>query len=111
MSAVESHLPRTPQALPDPGGPPAPLPRRRGTLRALIALGRPRHWTKNVLATALPCFVLSRWNLPALRAVGLAIVLFTIASVCVYVLNDLVDRDRDRLHPVKRHRPLAAGEV
>jgi len=39
------------------------------------------------------------------------VAVFTLASAVVYVVNDLSDRDRDRLHPVKRHRPLAAGRV
>lgn len=37
--------------------------------------------------------------------------LFVLASIAVYVLNDIVDRDRDRLHPRKRLRPLAAGDI
>ncbi|MFF3145081.1 UbiA family prenyltransferase [Streptomyces sp. NPDC057927] len=42
---------------------------------------------------------------------GWAILGFTLASAVVYVVNDLADRERDRLHPVKRHRPIASGRV
>ncbi len=36
---------------------------------------------------------------------------FTAASVAVYLINDVLDADRDRAHPVKRHRPIAAGQI
>lgn len=42
---------------------------------------------------------------------GWAVLGFTLASALVYVVNDLADRERDRLHPVKRHRPIASGRV
>lgn len=49
--------------------------------------------------------------LPLLAAVAQGFAAFCLASSAVYVMNDIVDVDKDRLHPVKRHRPLAAGAV
>ncbi|MFI5678200.1 UbiA prenyltransferase family protein [Streptomyces cellulosae] len=91
--------------------PPDPLLNRRGPVRAFLALARPKHWVKNIFVIALPVLLTGPVTASALRSVGAAIALFIAASVSVYVLNDLVDRERDRLHPVKRHRPLAAGEL
>jgi decaprenyl-phosphate phosphoribosyltransferase len=47
----------------------------------------------------------------SLHSVGLALVSFCTLSSAVYVLNDYVDREVDRFHPLKRHRPLADGSV
>lgn len=78
-----------------------------GLLRAM----RPQQWTKNVLVLAplLPAG-------PALRQVDLldvlvAFVAFCLISSSVYLVNDARDVESDRAHPVKRHRPLAAGVV
>jgi 4-hydroxybenzoate polyprenyltransferase len=47
----------------------------------------------------------------ALLAAGLAFIAFCAASSAVYLINDLKDREQDRNHPLKRHRPLAAGTL
>ncbi|HCT76848.1 MAG TPA: hypothetical protein DGT23_09720 [Micromonosporaceae bacterium] len=46
-----------------------------------------------------------------LGRMGLMVAAFIVASSMVYVVNDIADRKRDRLHPDKRHRPIASGEV
>lgn len=52
------------------------------------------------------------WEQPALVVqVVLAAVAFSLAASCIYVFNDLADRERDRQHPTKRHRPIASGAV
>ncbi|HVP17453.1 MAG TPA: UbiA prenyltransferase family protein [Spirochaetia bacterium] len=80
-------------------------------LRSLVALVRPAHWIKNgfVLAPTLFAFHM----LPALTIVSAlaAMAAFSLASSTVYILNDLADRDRDRVHPQKRRRPIASGAV
>ncbi|RPE38976.1 4-hydroxybenzoate polyprenyltransferase [Streptomyces sp. Ag109_O5-1] len=121
LSLTEGAAPSQLTVDPPPGGvsappaphllPPDPLPYRRGPVRAFVALARPKHWVKNIFVIALPVLLTGQVTPSALRAVGVAVALFITASVSVYVLNDLVDRERDRLHPVKRHRPLAAGEL
>jgi 4-hydroxybenzoate polyprenyltransferase len=78
---------------------------------ALIRTLRPRQWTKNVAVFAPLLFSRSVF-VPgaALRALG-AVVSFCLLAGAVYVLNDWVDRERDRLHPKKRFRPIAAGQL
>lgn len=94
-----------------PGAAPPPpgVPRRRPG--ALLALTRPYQWVKNLLVLAIPLMQPSRWTDDGLARLLWAVALFTLASAAVYVGNDLVDRDRDRVHPVKRHRPVASGAV
>ena len=76
-----------------------------------IKLLRMRHWVKNVLVFVAPVAA-HQWN----GAATWGPVLLTFAAFCavcsgVYVLNDLFDLGSDRLHPTKRYRPLAAGEL
>jgi 4-hydroxybenzoate polyprenyltransferase len=81
-----------------------------GLLIALVALTRPRHWVKAVVVLAplgtAPLAVATHAS-----ALGFAVLSFLAASSAVYVFNDLRDREADRLHPVKRLRPLASGRV
>jgi 4-hydroxybenzoate polyprenyltransferase len=80
-------------------------------LADLVRLMRPPHWVKNVFVLA-PLVFAQRFDDPAaLLAAGLAFFAFCAASSTVYIFNDLLDREEDRRHPVKRHRPLAAGRV
>jgi len=77
---------------------------------------RPSHWSKNGFVFAGLIFA-GRLLGPAdevLWAVGRAIggfVCFCLAASAVYILNDIIDRNRDRLHPEKCKRPIAAGKV
>lgn len=78
---------------------------------ALFVALRPRQWTKNLLVFAGLLF--SRGLLDPLlvgRAV-LAFLLFCLLSGGVYLINDVVDAERDRNHPQKRHRPVASGRL
>ena len=78
---------------------------------AILRLMRPRQWVKNAFVIA-PLFF-SPWvmNAANLRTVAIAVVVFCLLSSAVYVINDYFDRDGDRLHPEKKLRPLASGEV
>jgi decaprenyl-phosphate phosphoribosyltransferase len=84
---------------------------RRGLVRALIATARPRQWIKNVLviAAAGAAGALGHDDVP-LR-VGLAFVAFCLLASGIYAVNDVRDAAEDRLHPRKRFRPVAAGEL
>ena len=82
-----------------------------GRFRGLLALSRPGQWIKSLLVVPLPLLDPAVWRLAPILRVGAALLAFTLASVIVYVVNDIGDRERDRLHPVKRHRPLAAGRL
>lgn len=79
--------------------------------RALLHLSRPYQWAKNPVVIALPAVILHRGTAQTALAVLWATALFTLASIAVYVLNDILDRERDRLNPSKNHRPLASGEL
>jgi decaprenyl-phosphate phosphoribosyltransferase len=72
---------------------------------------RPRQWSKNVLVLAAPCAagVIGRPQVAA-QAVG-AFVVLCMLSGATYLVNDVRDREQDRLHPRKRTRPVAAGEL
>ncbi|AXG82357.1 prenyltransferase [Streptomyces paludis] len=90
--------------------PPRPRP-SRSLPRALLSLVRPGQLPKNLLV--VPLALLDAQTAPQGLAArtAWAVLLFTLASSLVYVLNDLSDRHRDRLHPDKRHRPIASGQV
>jgi 4-hydroxybenzoate polyprenyltransferase len=78
----------------------------------LVRCLRPKQWAKNLLLFAGLLFTLDQAHTAAewLR-VSIAFLLFCMVSSAVYLFNDLADRERDRLHPVKRFRPIASGEI
>jgi 4-hydroxybenzoate polyprenyltransferase len=78
---------------------------------ALVRSMRPEQWTKNLIVFAALIFGRRLFD-PA--AVGLSLAAFLIfcaLSSVVYLLNDVIDRDADRLHAVKSRRPIASGEL
>ena len=77
----------------------------------LIRMLRPRQWTKNALVLAAPAAAGVLHQVDVLTAASLAVIAFALASSSTYVVNDLADVEADRAHPVKRHRPIAAGAV
>ena len=81
----------------------------------LARLLRVKQWTKNAVVFAAFVFALGDRNqdLAAweLWKVCLAALAFSLVSSAVYIINDLRDASQDRLHPIKRRRPIAAGEV
>lgn len=82
-----------------------------GVVRELVTAARPRQWVKNVLVLAAPAAagVLPRPGV--LADVAGAAACFVLASIAVYLGNDVADREEDAAHPDKRHRPIAAGRV
>jgi 4-hydroxybenzoate polyprenyltransferase len=80
-------------------------------LSAFVGLLRPAQWVKNSFVCAGVVFGAQLHNPHALRAMGLAFMAFCLMGSGVYVMNDYVDREADRLHPTKRRRPLASGAV
>ncbi|HEY9642614.1 MAG TPA: decaprenyl-phosphate phosphoribosyltransferase [Coleofasciculaceae cyanobacterium] len=71
---------------------------------------RPRQWTKNLIVFAAPLFAFEL-TVPALLGSLVAFMLFCFTSSGFYLLNDIVDVESDRRHPVKCKRPIAAGLV
>jgi 4-hydroxybenzoate polyprenyltransferase len=78
---------------------------------ALIRLLRPRQWPKNLLVFAAAIFANQIFVVMSASLAALAFVAFCLGSSSVYVINDLMDVEVDRHHPVKRSRPIAAGEI
>lgn len=78
---------------------------------ALIRETRPRQWIKNFAVFAGLIFSGQLDNPPALLITIQAFFIFCAASSATYLLNDVFDVDRDRLHPFKKKRPIAAGEI
>ena len=90
-------------------------PARPVALSLLVSL-RPAQWTKNLIVFAgllfgqvgdAPAFL----NPRAIAQAFGAFFIFCGLSGVVYLINDVADRDADRLHPLKRHRPIASGAV
>jgi 4-hydroxybenzoate polyprenyltransferase len=79
--------------------------------RALVRLMRPQQWIKNLLLFAALVFAEKLFVPESLLLAVLGFASFCLASSSVYVVNDLLDAERDRLHPEKRRRPIASGAV
>jgi 4-hydroxybenzoate polyprenyltransferase len=78
---------------------------------ALFSSLRPRQWSKNLLVFAGLVFSHNLFDLTNfLRSLG-GFVAFCLLSGAVYIINDLADVENDRLHPLKRSRPIAAGRL
>ena len=78
--------------------------------RALLKAIRPHQWVKNILLL-LPLLAAHRFDSGSLMLALLGMVAFSAAASSIYVVNDLVDLEADRLHPKKSKRPFASGTV
>ena len=87
------------------------LPRRRTPVVAAFAALRPRQWTKNLLLFAGIVFAAQLGDPSRWVAAVTAFVAYCAASSAAYLVNDVRDVASDRLHPVKRGRPIARGEL
>lgn len=85
--------------------------RDRSLAGSLITSLRPQQWTKNLFVLAALPFGLKLFDSAAVATAMAAFVVFCALSGVVYLVNDLYDRDADRLHPTKRLRPIAAGDL
>lgn len=79
--------------------------------RPWIRLLRPRQWAKNALVFAAPLGAGMLLEPSVLRDTLTAFLAFSAAASAMYALNDVADADRDRAHPTKRLRPVAAGDI
>lgn len=80
-------------------------------MSAFILSLRPRQWTKNLLVFAGVAFAQRIFHVPDLLRATVAFVIFCVVSGVIYIINDVFDRDADRNHPAKRHRPIASGRL
>jgi len=85
--------------------------RPRSQFALLIKTMRPKQWTKNVFVWAALVFDVKLFRAEPFFDTLAAFVLFCLISSAVYIINDLVDMPKDRLHPEKRNRPLASGAL
>lgn len=72
---------------------------------------RCQQWSKNLLVLAAPAAADALGHTVVAGRAALAFVVFCLLSSAIYLLNDIVDVDEDRRHPVKRHRPVASGLI
>ena len=83
---------------------------RPAAVSFFVAL-RPKQWVKNVFVFAALVFSGQLADADAVLRVWGAFGVFCVLSSSVYLINDVRDRESDRRHPMKRHRPIAAGEI
>ncbi len=80
-------------------------------LKALIKAMRPRQWIKNIFIFAPLVFDKKLTDPTALLMTIAGAVLFSLVASSVYLINDISDVEADRLHPRKKHRPIASGAL
>jgi len=80
-------------------------------LPALLAALRPRQWAKNALLLIALVFAQRASDPASVRAALLGVLSFCMLASAVYLGNDILDLERDRLHPEKRLRPIASGRL
>jgi 4-hydroxybenzoate polyprenyltransferase len=102
LPAPEVVMPVAPQ----PGG----VSGRSLPASLLISL-RPEQWTKNVVVFAALGFGMQLFDPRALARTVLAFIVFCGLSGVVYLMNDVMDREGDRRHPLKARRPIASGDL
>ena len=88
-----------------PGRPPRSVP-----VAVFFAL-RPSQFTKNLVVFAALIFAQRLMDPAATVRAGAAFFTFCVLSGVVYLINDVVDQEQDRRHPIKRYRPVASGEL
>lgn len=81
------------------------------TLKYLILTMRPKQWSKNLIIFSGVVFGNRLFHLNEMFLATTAFILFCGISSAVYLLNDLVDIEKDRQHPKKRFRPLPSGKL
>jgi decaprenyl-phosphate phosphoribosyltransferase len=118
---VPEPLPSSPDAGPTADGdsglaqPPLLPEFRKGSVlwvpRGMIRTVRPHQWVKNLFVLAPVVFAKHLNDVALIKSALAAFVTFCLLAGAVYTINDLVDVEADRVHPVKRHRPIASGRV
>jgi decaprenyl-phosphate phosphoribosyltransferase len=80
-------------------------------LGSIIKAVRPHQWVKNLFVAAPLVFAKRINDFDSVSRAAAAFAAFCLLSSAVYLVNDLVDIDKDRAHPVKRNRPIASGKL
>jgi len=82
-----------------------------GRLGGVIRTVRPHQWVKNVFVLAPIVFAKEMFSPFVVSRAASAFAIFCLLAGAVYAMNDIADREADRVHPVKRRRPIASGLV
>lgn len=90
---------------------PAALASKRNNLAGLLRTMRPRQWIKSVIVYAALVFDGKLFMPELFLKTTVIFATFCLISSSVYIINDLVDMEKDRQHPRKRSRPLASGQL
>ena len=77
----------------------------------ILKLLRPRQWMKNFAIFAAPTFGGLLFDFNYVIYLSLGFIAFCLLSSSAYIINDLIDIKKDQLHPFKKSRPIASGEV
>lgn len=80
-------------------------------MKNYLKLIRVKHWLKNGLIFLPIFFSINILNISLLSTCFIAFFVFSITSSIVYIINDLNDIEKDKLHPIKKNRPLASGKI
>lgn len=90
---------------------PATLAGERNNLAGLLRTMRPRQWIKSIIVYAALVFDGKLFVPELFLKTTIVFFAFCLISSSVYIINDLVDMEKDRQHPRKRNRPLASGQL
>lgn len=77
----------------------------------VFRLLRPRQWIKNLAIFAAITFTGRLFEIAIFEKVFLGFLVFCALSSAIYIVNDIFDKEKDRLHPFKKNRPLAKGDI
>jgi 4-hydroxybenzoate polyprenyltransferase len=80
-------------------------------MRYLLSALRPKQWIKNLVIFLPLVFGKKLFDFPANLKALAAFFIFSLSASAVYLVNDILDLEKDRLHPMKRQRPLASGKL
>ncbi|MBU0708520.1 decaprenyl-phosphate phosphoribosyltransferase [Patescibacteria group bacterium] len=80
-------------------------------LKNLLTSMRPKQWIKNVFVFAPVIFGLKLYNADILARAMATFFLFTCTAAGVYLINDVIDLEKDKQHPLKKNRPIASGKL
>ena len=84
---------------------------KKDKIISCLKLGRPEHSIKNFLILLPPFFGHRMLSFKTLLDCFIVLVTFSLIASSVYILNDIFDREKDKLHPQKRYRPLTSGKI
>jgi decaprenyl-phosphate phosphoribosyltransferase len=111
VEATVSTLRRMPDPLEKPSADAPGDPRLVARLGGVVRTVRPHQWVKNVFVLAPIVFAKEMFSPFVVTRAASAFAVFCLLAGAVYAMNDIADREADRVHPVKRKRPIASGLV